>query len=80
MKTLAMDKIEERKTFILKRIHHRYNQYKRELISCEDFAKYENEYIAQFNGYVRAFCDVELLTDEEQKQVLSSFIKSVQSI
>lgn len=77
MKTLAMSKIEERKTFILKRIQHRYNQYKWGLISCEDFAKYENEYIAHFKGYVRAFWDVELLTDEEQKQILSSFMKSV---
>ena len=78
MKTLAMNKIEERKTFILKRIHHRYEQYKQGLISCEKFAEYKNEYIAHFSGYVRAFWDMELLTDAEQKKVLTSFMESVE--
>lgn len=78
MKTLAMNKIEERKTFILKRIQHRYNQYKRELISCETFSEYKNEYIAHFNGYVRAFWDMELLTNEEEEQILRSFMESVE--
>lgn len=78
MKTLAMNKIEERKTFILKRIHHRYEQYKQGLISCEKFAEYKNEYISHFNGYVRAFWDMEILTDAEQKKVLTSFMESVE--
>lgn len=78
MKTLAMNKIEERKAFILRRIHHRYEQYKQGLISCEKFVEYKNKYIAHFNGYVRAFWDMELLTDAEQKQVLTSFMESVE--
>nr|DAS64988.1 MAG TPA: hypothetical protein [Caudoviricetes sp.] len=78
MKTLAMSKIEERKAFILKRIHHRYEQYKQGLISCEKFAEYKNEYIAHFNGYVRAFWDMELLTNEEEEQILRSFMESVE--
>lgn len=77
MKTLAMSKIEERKVFILKRIHHRYEQYKQRLISCEKFAEYKNEYIAHFNGYVRAFWDIELLTNEEE-QILRGFMESVE--
>lgn len=77
MKTLAMSKIEERKAFILKRIHHRYEQYKQGLIYCEKFEEYKNEYIAHFNGYVRAFWDMELLTDEEE-QILISFMESVE--
>lgn len=78
MKTLAINKIEERKTFMIGRIHHRYEQYKKGMISCETFGEYKNEYIAHFNGYVRAFWDMELLTDEEQKQILKSFMESVE--
>lgn len=78
MKTLAMNKIEERKAFILRRIHHRYEQYKQGLISCEKFVEYKNEYIAHFNGYVRAFWDMELLTSEEEEQILKSFLESVE--
>lgn len=78
MKTLAMSKIKERKAFILERIHHRYEQYKQGLISCEKFAEYKNEYIAHFNGYVRAFWDMELLTNAEQKQILRSFMEFVE--
>lgn len=78
MKTLAMNKIEERKTFIIGRIHYRYEHYKKGMISCETFAEYKNEYIAHFNGYVRAFWDMELLTNEEEEQILRSFMKSVE--
>lgn len=78
MKTLALQKIRERETFMLKRISHRYEQYKQGLISCEEFAEYKNSYVSHFNGYVRAFWDMELLTDEEQKQILRSFMESVE--
>lgn len=74
MKTLALKKIEKRRTFLLKRVKHRYSQYIQGLITCEDFARYESEYRAHFNGYVRAFWDMEILTDEEQKTILSSFV------
>lgn len=73
MKTLALKKIEERRTFILKRVKHRYSQYIQGLITCEDFARYESEYRAHFVGYVRAFWDMELLTDEEQKTIIRNF-------
>nr|DAH88431.1 MAG TPA: acid stress chaperone [Caudoviricetes sp.] len=73
MKTLALKKIEERRTFILKRVKHRYNQYISGLITCEDFARYEGEYRAHFVGYARAFWDMELLTDEEYKSIISNF-------
>ena len=41
MKTLAMSKIEKRKAFILRRIHHRYEHYKKGLIPCETFSEYK---------------------------------------
>lgn len=74
MKTLALKKIEERRIFILERIKHKYNQYIQGLITSEDFTRYQREYRAQFVGYVRAFWDMELLTDEEQKTILRSFV------
>ena len=74
MKTLALKKIEERRTLILERVKHRYNQYIQGLITCEDYARYESEYRTHFVGYVRAFWDMELLTDEEQKTILRSFV------
>lgn len=74
MKTLALKKIEERRTFILKRVKHRYNQYIQGLITCEDYARYESGYREHFIGYVRAFWDMELLTDEEYKTILRSFV------
>lgn len=39
MKTLAMNKIEERKTFVLRRIHHRYEQYKKGMIFFRNFCR-----------------------------------------
>ena len=78
MKTLAMNKIEERKTFVLRRIRHRYEQYKKGMIFFETFVEYKNEYVAHFNGYVRAFWDMELLTNEEEEQILRSFMESVE--
>lgn len=73
MKTLALQKIKERKNFLIKRIKHRYNQYISGLITCEDFARFESEYRAHFVGYARAFWDMELLTDEEYKSIISNF-------
>lgn len=74
MKTLALKKIEERRMFILKKVENRYNQYIKGLITCEDFARFEISYRAHFIGYVRAFWEMELLTDEEQKTILRSFV------
>jgi hypothetical protein len=73
MKTLIMNKIEEREAFIFRRIIHRNEQFKKGLISFESFEAYENAYKAHFVGYVRAFWDIELLTDEEEKVVLEKF-------
>lgn len=80
MKTLAMNKIEERKTFILGRIRHRYEHYKKGLISYETFAEYKNKYIAHFNGYITALWDMELLTDEEHRQIFTCFMKLAEEL
>lgn len=41
MKTLALKKIEERRTFILKRVKHRAIQYNNGEISFEEFLDYK---------------------------------------
>lgn len=73
MKTLALKKIEERKTFILKRIKYRAIQYNNGEISFEEFLDYKKDYETQFRVYVRAFWDIEVLTDEEREQIINQF-------
>lgn len=73
MKTLALQKIEERRTFILKRIKHRAIQYNNGEISFEEFLDYKKDYETQFRVYVRAFWDIEVLTDEEREQIINQF-------
>lgn len=73
MKTLALQKIKERKNFLIKRIKHRAIQYNNGEISFEEFLDYKNDYETQFRGYVRAFWDIEVLTDEEREQIINQF-------
>ena len=73
MKTLALKKIEERGNFLIKRIKHRAIQYNNGEISFEEFLDYKKDYETQFRGYVRAFWDIEVLTDEEQERIINQF-------
>jgi hypothetical protein len=73
MKTLALKKIEERRTFILKRVKHRAIQYNNGEISFEEFLDYKKDYEIQFRGYVRAFWDIGILTCEERERIMNQF-------
>lgn len=73
MKTLALQKIRERENFLIKRIKHRAIQYNNGEISFEEFLDYKKDYKAQFRWYVRAFCDIEVLTDEERERIINQF-------
>lgn len=73
MKTLALKKIEERRTYILKRIKNRAIQYNNGEISFEEFLDYKNGYETQFREYVRAFCDIEVLTCKERERIMNQF-------
>lgn len=73
MKTLALQKIRERADFLLGRIKHRAIQYNKGEISFEEFLDYKKDYKAQFIGYVRAFWDIEVLTDEERVLIMREF-------
>lgn len=73
MKTLALQKIRERRYFLIKRIKHRAIQYNDGEISFEEFIDYKKDYETQFRGYVRAFWDIEVLTDEELERIINQF-------
>lgn len=73
MKTLALQKIRERKDFLLKSIKHRAIQYNNGEISFEEFLDYKKYYETQFRGYVRAFWDIEVLTYGEREQFINQF-------
>lgn len=73
MKTLALQKIREREVILLDRIKHRAFQYNDGVISFEEFLDYKKDYESQFKGYIKAFWDIEVLTDEEQERIINQF-------
>lgn len=73
MKTLVLNKIEERRKFILKRIKHRAIQYNNGEISFEEFLDYKKNYEIQFRVYVNAFLDIEILTCKERERIMNQF-------
>lgn len=73
MKTLVLEKIEERRMFTLKRIKHRAIQYNNGEISFEEFLDYKKNYEIQFRVYVNAFLDIEILTCKERERIMNQF-------
>lgn len=73
MKTLALQKIRERADFLLGRIKHRAIQYNDSKLSFEEFIEYKKYYQSQFRGYVSAFLDFEVITDEERVLIMREF-------
>lgn len=73
MKTLALQKIRERADFLLGRIKHRAIQYNDSKLSFEEFIEYKKYYQSQFRGYVLAFLDFEVITDEERVLIMREF-------
>lgn len=51
MKTLALEKIIEKRNFLLGRIAHRIKQMQKNEIDAEDFALYYRAYKSEFKGY-----------------------------
>lgn len=78
MKTLALQKIEKRKNLVLRKIGNVESQYKHGFISYKEYVKYRADYKLYFVGYVRAFLDIDILTLDEWKQILDSFICEIQ--
>lgn len=75
MKTLALQKIREKAQLTLSRIKHRailMNKNK-EVCTFETFCETRRRLEHEFKGYVRAFWDMELLTDEEYENIMQEF-------
>lgn len=72
MKTLESE-INEKKKLVLRKIKHKAILMNKGKCTFETFYETMEEYKHEFEEYVRAFCDVELLTDEECENIISEF-------
>ena len=82
MRTLALQKIIEKRDYLLARIAHRIEQMRKDE-DVEDFAIYYRDYkseFTEFKGYIRAFRDMEIITDEERQMLYDSFIEEIDNI
>lgn len=73
MKTLALKKIREKAQLTLSRIKHRAILMNKEVCTFETFCETRRRLEHEFEGYVKAFWDMELLTDEEYKNIMHEF-------
>ena len=73
MKTLALQKINEKEKLVLSEIKHKAILMNKGKCTFETFCETMEEHKHEFEGYVRAFCDVEILTDEECENIISEF-------
>lgn len=65
---------------MLARIAHRIEQMRKDEIDAEDFALYYRTYKSEFKGYIRAFWDMEIITDEDRQKLYDSFIEKIDNI
>lgn len=80
MKTFALQKIIERKNILLGRIAYKVEKVRKNEMSADDLAIYYRDYKSEFKGYIRAFWDMELLTDKERQNLYDSFIEEIYNI
>lgn len=73
MKTLELQKINEKKKLVLRKIKHKAILMNKGKCTFETFYETMEEHKHEFEEYVRAFLDMELLTDEEYKNIISEF-------
>lgn len=80
MKTLALEKIIEKRNFLLGRIAHRIKQMRKSEIDVEDFAIYYRAYKSEFKGYIDSMRDMEIITNEDRQKLYDSFIEEIDNI
>lgn len=80
MRTLALQKIIERRNFLLGRIAHRVKQMRKDEIDAEDFALHYRAYKSEFKGYITSMRDMEIITDEDRQKLYDSFIEKIDNI
>ena len=80
MKTLALQKIIEKRNFLLGRIAHRIKQTQKGEIDVKDFARYYRDYKSEFKGYIDSMRDMEIITNEDRQKIYDSFIEKIDNI
>jgi hypothetical protein len=80
MKTLALEKIIEKRSYLLDRIAHRIEQMRKNEIDVEDFAIYYRAYKSEFKGYIDSMRDMKIITDEDRQMLYDSFIEEIDNI
>lgn len=80
MKTLALQKIIEKRNFLLGRIAHRIKQMQKGEIDVKDFAIYYRDYKSEFKGYINSMRDMEIITNEDRERLYDSFIEEIDNI
>lgn len=73
MKTLALQKIGERKQLSLSIIKYKAILMNEEKCTFGEFHKTREEIEHEFKGYVRTFLDIQVLTYEEYEKIISEF-------
>lgn len=72
MKTLESE-INEKKKLVLRKIKHKAILMNKGKCTFETFYETMEEHKNEFEEYVRAFCDAELLTNEECENIIGEF-------
>lgn len=80
MRTLALQKIIEKRDYLLARIAHRIEQMRKDEIDAEDFALHCRAYKSEFKGYITSIRDMEIITDEDRERLYDSFIEEIDNI
>lgn len=80
MRTLALEKIIEKRNFLLGRIAHRVKQMQKGEIDVEDFTIYFRTYKAEFKGYINSMRDMEIITNEDRQMLYDGFNKEIDNI
>lgn len=80
MKTLALQKIIEKRNFLLGRIAHKVKQMTKNEISAEDFSMYYASYKSELKGYMNSLVEMEIITPEERELLWDGFIAEINTI
>lgn len=73
MKTLAISKIKEKTEFRLRRIESTWSRYDNEYIDYEQAVRMDSRHRNLFDGYLRAFRNMEIITYEEYAEIIKDF-------
>lgn len=80
MRTLALQKIIERKNILLGRIAYKVEKVRKNEMNADDLAIYYRDYKSEFKGYINSMRDMEIITNEDRESLYNSFIEEIDNI